>query len=75
MIFPGSENNASNPMDLWIPPKSNFIDIVRTVFPTGSRVYVFVMFIDCDYGYHFTMVGFWNEDTVIFRDLQTKKPW
>src|ERR1039458_3044613 len=25
MIFPGSTNDSSNPYDLWIPPKSNYV--------------------------------------------------
>jgi hypothetical protein len=76
MIFPGSTNDSSNPYDLWIPPKSNYVgNSSGQFFPPEVGAYVFVTFIDGDYGRPFYDGGFWNEETVVpFKDVQTKKP-
>src|ERR1035437_3113939 len=61
MIFPGSTNEESNPFTLWIPPKSSFVgNDSGEFFPPEVGGYVFVTFIDGDYGRPYYDGGFWN---------------
>lgn len=83
-VFPGSKEGAGGPkeeagLDIWIPPKSYYTGVEHGIFfPPEENAYVFIAFVDGDYGRPFYDGGFWTSDAgsskAPFQNIQTTVP-